>query len=351
MRILELNFEKHWRGGERQTIYGIQGLVNAGQEAYLLCRKGSPLAEKARQVGINLVECESIWQVIRFLLTGAKNFDLLHCQTSNMLTYCIATKWLHKKPVVLSRRVSYIPEGFFTLFKYKRTNRIIAISNTVKNILFGKGIRNVGVISDIAVPITLDKNRALNFLTSYNCNDKKIIATMAAFEAEKDPMTMVEAIKKLFDVRKDFIFFHFGQGSLLSEIKIKIREYGLENVYHTPGFVDNVQDFFAVMTVFTFSSIEEGLGSSILDAFLYKVPVASTNGGGLQDLVTSDRGLVSETKDARQLADNIICLLDNESLKQKLLNNAFTYVHKEHSMVFITAKYLEEFKNLVDELH
>ena len=319
----------------------------AGHEATLVCRQYSPLAEKAQKVGINVVKCEGVLQVIRFLLFHAREFDILHCQTSNMLTYCIATKWLHKRPVVLSRRVSYLPHGFFTLRKYRSTSKVIAISNIIKELLFTQGIRNVSVISDIAVPLTLDKRRAIDFLAQYKCGDKKVIATMAAFEAEKDPMTMVETIKLLATTRRDFIFFHFGMGSLRDDVRLRIKEYGLGEVYYTPGFIEDVQDFFTVIDVFAFSSIEEGLGSSILDAYLYKVPVASTNGGGLKDLVTRDRGLICITKDAPQLASNINTLMDDVPLRNSLVNNAFDYVKAVHSMQYITAQYVEEFEKLV----
>src|SRR5947209_817717 len=155
MHILELNFEKGWRGGERQVLYCIQGLKQACHQATLLCRKGSELAGRAMAEGVDVVECDGVIEVVKYLYKYAKNFDILHCHTSNMLTYCIATKWKHKRPVVLSRRVSYEPKGYFTLLKYRLTNKVIAISNAVKDILHSRGIQRVSVISDIAVPLEL----------------------------------------------------------------------------------------------------------------------------------------------------------------------------------------------------
>ena len=351
MRILQLNFEKHWRGGERQVLYAIEGLKNAGVKAELLCREGSPLYFKAKKSGMTIQSCKGVFDVILFLLKHGKEYDVLHCQTSNMLTYCVATKWMHKRPIMLSRRVSYVPKGRLTLLKYRAANKIISISETVRNILTNKGVTNVRVISDIALPVALDKHRALNYLAQFNCQGKKIIATLAAFEIEKDPVTMVEAIRNLYLERMDFVFFHFGEGSMLSGVKDKIREYNLQDVYHTPGFIENVQDYFSVMDVFAFSSLEEGLGSSILDAFLYKVPVASTNGGGLKDLVTTDRGLVCNTGDHVQLAKNISVLLDDEMVRNRLVKNAFDYVMQNHNMEVITSEYLEEYHKLIHQGH
>ncbi|HEX04204.1 MAG TPA: glycosyltransferase family 1 protein, partial [Bacteroidetes bacterium] len=43
MRVLQINTERTWRGGERQTLYTIEGLIEAGVEVGLVCRDGFPL--------------------------------------------------------------------------------------------------------------------------------------------------------------------------------------------------------------------------------------------------------------------------------------------------------------------
>lgn len=61
MRILELNFEKGWRGGERQTIYTLQGFKNAGIQVALLCRKNTPLHRHALSEGYNVYAYSNIF--------------------------------------------------------------------------------------------------------------------------------------------------------------------------------------------------------------------------------------------------------------------------------------------------
>jgi len=52
MRVLQINTEKTWRGGERQTLYTLLGLVEAGVNAELLCLKGYPMENAAKKAGI-----------------------------------------------------------------------------------------------------------------------------------------------------------------------------------------------------------------------------------------------------------------------------------------------------------
>ena len=348
MKILELNFERGWRGGERQTIYNMRGFRDAGQEVALICRKNYPLEKKALEEGCRVFAYNNVFGVISYLISNARQFDLVHAQASHILTYCIVTKPFHRKKIIFTRRVDFIPKGKLTKFKYRTTNKLIAISTAIKDIISEFSGRNdVEIISDIAVPKKLDKERATAELRRLGIESTKhIIGTTAAFAPHKDPLTMVEAIRKLASLRNDFVFLHFGSGELEAEVKRKIEEYNLQSHYKMMGFYENVEDFFSVLQVFVMSSQEEGLGSSILDAFLYKVPVVSTDAGGIKDIVTEERGILCKVKDFNMLAKGISDVLDKRN-KPEIISNAFEYVSKYHTNEYITRQYLEVFKTMI----
>jgi glycosyltransferase involved in cell wall biosynthesis len=113
------------------------------------------------------------------------------------------------------------------------------------------------------------------------------------------------------------------------------------------GFYDNAEDFFSILSVFVMSSKEEGLGSSVLDAFLYEVPVASTNAGGLKDLVKDNRAESCEKQNPKQLADCIDVLLSQPERAEEHVKNAKLYVEEFHSMQFITNQYLNLFQKKI----
>jgi glycosyltransferase involved in cell wall biosynthesis len=111
------------------------------------------------------------------------------------------------------------------------------------------------------------------------------------------------------------------------------------------GFRDDAEDFFSVMDVFVMSSQEEGLGSSVLDAFLYGVPVASTDAGGLKETVEGC-GLVSAVKDYKSLAVNINQLINDTDLKKELTEKAKQRVAEKYSIQKNTENYLALFRQL-----
>lgn len=346
MKVLEINMEKTWRGGERQTLYTCQGLIAAGCQVDLLCRGGSLLAQKAKAENVPIIELASNYAVLQFLAKKGKLYDIIHAQTAQAQSWALLASAFYKTPIVYTRRVDFKLKGGFSAWKYRRTHKLIAISGAIRQIMEMQGLKNISVIPSLVVKSELDAGRARKATEKVNPDKKKVIGTLAAFVPHKDPLTMVAAIKELRLKRKDFIFLHFGNGELEPQVRQAITEAGLENVYHLMGYVEKVEDFYSIFDVFAMSSQEEGLGSSVLDAFLYKVPVASTNAGGLKETVEG-RGLLSPVHNAQALAANINILLDDKALVLELTEKAEREVLENYSLEQSTQKYLEIFRGLL----
>jgi len=331
MRILEINTEKTWRGGERQTFYTIKGLKDAHVSVELLCLKGYPLSERARILSIPVHTVKGQGEGIKFLMKYGRSFDIIHAQTAKGQSIAVITKVFHNRPIVYTRRVDFIPKGNLARLKYKLTNKVIAISTPIKKILEEFGFNNIEIIPSAVVETGLNRKRGDDLKRELCISGKKIIATISSLVPHKDPFTMVETIKELSEIRTDFVFLHFGDGALKTELTEKITKYKLEDIYKLLGFYDNVEDFFSIFDLFVMSSQEEGLGSSVLDAFIYKVPVVSTDAGGLKETVEG-RGLLCHVKDAKCLAYSINRILEDKLLRDKLVNKAYNDVIEHYSL-------------------
>lgn len=352
MRILEINTESTWRGGERQTYYQLQGFKSMRMDVELLCLKNSLLAERCSKLGIPVNEVDVPFGAISFLAKHGKNYDIIHAQTAKGQSFAVLSRFFHRKPIVYTRRVDFVPRGIVSRRKYRNTDKVVAISGAIRDIIEKWTRKPVDVIPSAAVKRELDEERAKEFLLENNLDGKKIVATISALVPHKDHATMVKAIAELSQSRDDFIFLHFGDGVLRPEVERLIKNHNLEETYRLQGHVDNVEDFYSIFDVFVMSSREEGLGSSVLDAFLYKVPVVSTNAGGLNELLGGEetgnrRGVLCRTGDYKQLADGINKLLDNEKLVEKLSKTAHAHVLENHSLEKLSRKYLTLFEQLI----
>ena len=342
MKILELNFAKNWRGGERQTIYNCQGFIAENQQVFLLCRQGSVLETIAISTGIRFKSFKNIPGLILFLLLHGHEFDVLHAQTSHILTYCILTKPFHRRRVLFSRRIDFVPKGFITQKKYQLADFRVGVSTAVVRIVEQFSQRKTYLISDIAVAETLNKTRAVKWLESKGISQSNtIIGTTAALVQHKDPLTLVNAIARVAKIKDDFIFLHFGSGELTLTVSDRIKELGLEKIYLIGGFDEKVIDFFSIFDIFVMSSEQEGLGSSVLDAFLYQVPVVSTNAGGLSDLIADGRGISCPVHDPEAIARGIITVMNSSNTAPDLTKKAHDFVKANHSMQYISQRYLD----------
>jgi glycosyltransferase involved in cell wall biosynthesis len=347
-KVLELNFEKGWRGGERQIIYTLQGFKNAGVSTHLICRKGYLLEKAALNAGFTVDAFHTIFGVIFFLVTKGRKFDCIHAQTSHILTYCVFTKFFHRAKVVYTRRVNFIQKGYFTKLKYLFTDKIVVISEAIQErVAFFCGRNDIEVISDVVVKSEPNQSMISNLAAKLPINRRRIIGTTSALTSEKDPFTMVDAIKKLSEKRDDFVFLHFGAGDLLESVRNKIAEQGLQKIYFLMGFEQNMEAVFPIVEVLVVTSREEGLGSSVLDAFMNKVPVVSTDAGGLKNLLCDERGILCEVGDSGSIAEGVARMLDNDVQQEVCVTNGFNYASRYHSMEYITDKYIHLFQNLL----
>ncbi|MCP4549851.1 MAG: glycosyltransferase family 4 protein [bacterium] len=348
MKILQINTERTWRGGERQTLYTLEGLRAAGIETGLLCRRDYPMAQAAADLGISIHAVDGQAGAMAFLAgSGARAYDLLHAQTAKGQSLAVLTRPAHRRPLLYTRRVNFAPSGRLTLLKYRLTERTVAISRAIRDTMADFGIPDIEVISSTVKERQLDKLRAADFAAKHNLAGKRIIATTGDMVPQKDPVTMVETIGHLKRLRRDFVFLHFGNRQMIDQVAPRIRELDLENHYLPLGHHDRVEDFFLLFDVFLITSNEtEGLCSSIYDAFIYRVPVVSTLAGGMYDSV-ADRGLTCGPREPECLAGQIDLMLNDPAQAQILSDKAYQWARASVTIPAITERYLAVYNDMI----
>ena len=96
----------------------------------------------------------------------------------------------------------------------------------------------------------------------------------------------------------------------------------------------------------------EGMASSIIECMLLGLPVITCRTGGLpylnKDGITI---LMSEPGDVRELAKNMIKIIQSPKLAEELSNKAKEFAIKEFSIEKITDTYLKQFKAIIKNYH
>ncbi len=103
MKILHLNTERNWRGGEQQTLYLLQGLRKRKIYSHLACQPESPMAKRAAEAGLNIftiimrgeVDRIAVYQ-LRKLIRKFK-YDIIHSHTSHAHSLVFWASLGHKR--------------------------------------------------------------------------------------------------------------------------------------------------------------------------------------------------------------------------------------------------------------
>ncbi|MCX5590322.1 glycosyltransferase family 4 protein [Alcaligenes endophyticus] len=364
MRILMLNTERGWRGGERQTLLSLQQFQAAGHEVTLLARHGHELARRANASGIAVKTVAGPFAAMVYLLSHGRRFDIIHAQTAASMSWLAVLAPILGPRIVFTRRTAFPvdkagndPQALRptlsakekrTLWKWRQATALVAISQAAaaEPRRLGLAVDIIGSAIDYQAPNPehIEQLRQRYQLQRYTY----VVGTAAAQTPEKDPATLVRAIHALYLRRQDFIFLHFGaSGSETPALQGLIQQYGLQSCYILCGFQEQVQDIYRLLDVFVLSSRHEALGSSVLDAFVYKVPVVATTTGGLPELLGKNRGLACAVGDHMSMATAIERLLNEPSLREQLQHNAYEWVLRTHGVQSMAQQYLRLYERIV----
>ncbi|HLS43561.1 MAG TPA: glycosyltransferase family 4 protein [Paenalcaligenes sp.] len=339
MDILIVNLEKGWRGGERQTFSTAAHLHQSGHRVTLLVREGGPLHERAREAGITVAGVKANAGLAMYLLRHGRRFDIVHAQTAGSLSIISLLKNVCGYRVVFTRRTDFSSSSN-TQAKWNKVDAFVAVSDAAAELPRSMG-NEVTVIPSAMEYVPANVDHITQFAEEYELSGKYVIATCAAFSPEKDPLTCVRAVHALWQKRQDFVFLHFGsEGTALAETQALIHELGLEQVYRIVGFKRNIEDMYRLMHIFVLSSTSEGIGSSVLEAFLYGATVVSTKVGGVPGLIGEDRGILCDIGDYQQIAEACDQLLENESLRLAYAAKAEQLVVEEYNVPLMVERYV-----------
>ena len=107
-----------------------------------------------------------------------------------------------------------------------------------------------------------------------------------------------------------------GDGPDESRFRSEIGD--LDNIELT-GWVENVGDYLAAFDLFIYPSIHEALGSILLDAMQFGLPVVASNVGGIPEFVADGvNGCLVEPENANALQEGIETLLKDSELRQQV---------------------------------
>jgi glycosyltransferase involved in cell wall biosynthesis len=332
MNILHINTERTWRGGEQQTLHLLQGLRDRKLNSHLVCQPDSPMAKAATTIGITIFPLRMHGEIdfiaayrIRKLIREHQ-YDIIHCHTSHAHTLAFLASWGTNVRRLVTRRVDFsiFRHSFFKLsgIKYRYlADYYIAISRKIKEVLVSDGIapERIFVVHSGIDPKRFSAENSKELISEFSIkSDEKVVINVAHLAGHKGQKYLIRAIPAVLEHLPRTRFFIVGGGELMAELKALAVSMGLTDELVFTGFREDVGAFYRLADLFVMSSVEEGLGTAVLDAMALAKPVVATNSGGIPEMIIDgENGRLVPAKNPGALADGIIEMLaDPDRAKQ-----------------------------------
>ena len=339
MNILHVSTPTSWRGGEQQVAYLAIALKALGIAQTVLCPENSILAARMKAADIQVQTFPSrgvldIKQAKRIAsLCKEEKMDIVHCHDSHAHSAAVIAATFFNNmftPIIVSRRVDFPVSGnFLSKWKYNHPaiKRILCVSEMIKTIT-APALKDSSKLAVVYSGIDLSRYDGsendrkliseLNLLTN-----TILVGNISALADHKDYPTFLATAAAVCSERNDIHFIIAGKGPEEQKIKAILKDLNLGNKVHLIGFREDVVQVMQSLDVFLITSATEGLGTIILDAFAAGVPVVATRAGGIPEMVEDGMtGLLANTGDVNELKKAVLRILNDPSLKMKLVENA-----------------------------
>jgi len=356
LKILHIDPEKGWGGGESQVLGLLGYLSRRGHRNHLLGHPEGPLFREARGSGVeafpltvrNDIDFRPVFSLKR--LIRKERYDIVHFHTKRAHALSL---WLRRIypgiRYLVTRRMDYpVRRNWYNDYLYNRqVDGVVAISQKIVDLLVQGGVRRerIRLIHSGIDPAPFQKMPAAD-------SDRRptVIGTAAVLEERKGHRFLLEAAA-LLKRRGHRLKYRFaGDGSERERLQQIVLELGLREDVEMIGFVSDIPAFLSTIDIFVLPSVYEGLGVAILEAMAAGKPVVATRVGGIPELVSdAATGLLVPPMNPQALTEAISTLLSQPGLAQQMGETGRGRVRKDFTVEQMAKKNEDFYYELLED--
>ena len=338
MRVLHVNTERGWRGGERQTLLTVRGLLERGVWAGLVAQPGSPLCRAAAEHGVIVhplrirggfdpLAALRLARIVRDSGAGILHLQTWHAGNLALLARLFGCRQL----LVASRRVDF---RVTSARKYNRFDRIAAVSEATRRILVEEGVEGErirvvreGVPVDVGRPAGVDALRRA--LAEEGGEGGPLVGAVGHLTARKGHRHLIEALPLIHEKLPRLKLALIGAGELRGALERQARELGVAERVVFTGFRADALDLLWALDLLVLPSVEEGLCTTLLDAMLRGVPIVASAAGGIPEALDGGRfGRLVPPGHPQALAEAVVAVLADDPGRRAMTEGAGEWVRR-----------------------
>jgi len=158
---------------------------------------------------------------------------------------------------------------------------------------------------------------------------------------------LVKAFRHVVDELRDAVLHIVGDGPIFNEVRGLVEKLGLKGrvIMHGALPRDKAMRILARSTLLTHPSLYESFGMVIAEAYAMGKPVVTHRAGYAKELVEEPgAGLMVNVFNEREYANNLITLLSDKALYDKLSQKASTFAEERLSVEAMVKGYIKAYR-------
>jgi glycosyltransferase involved in cell wall biosynthesis len=339
MNIVHINQHPGFGGQERQLYELVKQLLGKHNQTVIITKHGKlwDLCKDIKDIRIINFNFNRIYRFLSFLtlrrfksVVDTKKFTIIHAHSKldSKLAYALYKKF--KRPYIVTFRNCDTYNYRRYIRRWRHASKLVPVSSFLKGLIkyfYPKYINTdavkiakYGRIIPDSYTIFKNNNENIDKLR-HKYKDKFVVGCIARLDEIKGHNHIINVARRFLYVGLDNIHFVFvGTGP--EEKRLREQAEGLPNIEFT-GFKPNVGDYYSVFDICILFSVIEALGSCILEAFSYGLPVIASDAGGIPE--------------------------DDKNLRQKIKENVKIFV-KDYSIENQAKAYVEVYDEIKNDL-
>ncbi|MCX7749069.1 MAG: glycosyltransferase [Clostridia bacterium] len=356
-------------GGAKIHVLSLVKELSKNINVKILSFRPGMFTDDARSMGIDIevVKTGTIFSDIRKVIKIANEggYEIIHSHGAKANLISALAKRKLKIPTVTTvhsdYRLDYL-QSFLKRYSFGLLNTIslrfidyyIGVSKNFKEMLVKRKFNPDRIFTvyngiDFETPLK-DYNRE-QFIKKHNIDvnaNDIVVGILARLHPVKGMTTFLEAAKWVLKEKPNVKFLIGGDGEERKSLERKSQALGVSDHVFFLGFIDDPYTFMHTLDINVLTSISESFPYVILEGTRLKKATISTDVGGISDLIENEaNGYLFTPGDSKKLAECIIRLANNHTLREEMGLRIFEKASTYFSLANMSKTQLNIYENIL----
>lgn len=333
-------------------------------EVTLVCwRGGGPLLTRVKEgdfklVIFNLPSWNFIWNIYRYYKEMKRlQIDVLH---GNPGTYARVAAYIAGVPVIISSLHNMYPNLNKIILNMNRllgkiTDRFVAVSDAVGRYTskiewigskkLEKIYNGINMESFTNLPEKAKTRKELGF--TYNVS---LVATVGRLTDQKGVDIFIRSCMEISRQYKRVRFIIVGEGPCRKDLENLVEDLGMEEEIEFWGARHDIPKILSALDIMVVPSRWAGFELTLAEAMAAGVPVVASKVGPIPEVIADgETGILVPAEDPKALADAVIQLLGDSSLRKRMGEAGKKRVLEKFTVQKMVSQYEALYERLVAE--